>query len=101
MLTTPEKEKQTPEKTGIGEENATPEAERQSGKHDTPRKEELKNEEACDYLPTQPNGPETDTQKDTQKKQEGEQSAMESIASEQSERTPRTEHTVQSEIWKV
>ena len=59
------------------------------------------NEEEDDYHPTPPNGPETDTRNDTQKKQEEEQSASEpNIASELSVHTPSKEHKVQSEMGK-
>ena len=92
-MTAPEKDKTTPEKTGIGEENATPEAtDRQSEKRDTPRKEGVGNDGEDDYLPTPPNGPETDNRNESQKKQDEVQSEkeMDPVASEQSEHAPRS-----------
>ena len=106
MPTTPEKDKTTPGKAGIEEdsaapENANPEAtDQQSEKQDTPRKEELENDGEDDYIPTPPNGPETDTRNDTHAKKEEEESENEtkSIALEQTEHAPRSEHTEQSEM---
>ena len=98
MPTTPEKDKTTPGKAGIEEdsaapENANPEAtDQQSEKQDTPRKEELENDGEDDYIPTPPNGPETDNRNESQKKQDEVQSEkeMDPVASEQSEHAPRS-----------